>query len=87
MDEQLLHLSQKRMITKLSRQSLRGLEKSGHHNVPGRNQEVSGVVHSASVCVICQHHCTKERERQIGVWNVHDACADGMCVCTVTFHN
>ena len=45
-----------RMVIKLNRKSLRALKKSGHHNVPRRNQ---GVVHSARVC-----HMSKERERQ-----------------------
>ena len=44
-----------RMFTELSRKSLRAVEKSGHHNVPGRNQEVPGVLYSARPCVIGQH--------------------------------
>ena len=44
-----------RMVTKLNRKSLRAQEKSGHHDVPGRNQEVTRVVHSACLCVKCQH--------------------------------
>ena len=28
-------------VTKLNRKSLRALGKSGHHNVPGKNQEVA----------------------------------------------
>ena len=44
-----------RIVTKLNRKSLRALEKSRHHNVPGKNPEVLGVVHSARLRVICQH--------------------------------
>ena len=44
-----------RMVATLHRKSLRALEKSGRHNVPGRIQEVSGVVHNAGLCVIFQH--------------------------------
>ena len=50
-----LSLEPMRMVTKLNRKSPRALEKSSHHNVPGRNQDVSGVVHCARLCVICQH--------------------------------
>ena len=50
------------MVTKLNRKSLRAREESGHHKVPGRNQEVSGVVHNAGPCVACQQR--KEREKR-----------------------
>ena len=43
------------MVTKLSRKSLRALAKPGHHNVPGKNQEVARVVHSARLCVTSLH--------------------------------
>ena len=50
-----------RMVTKLNRKTLRAPEKSGHHNMPGGNQEVLGVVHSARLC----HRSTKTaREKQ-----------------------
>ena len=42
------------MVTQLNRKSLRGQVKSGHHSVPGKEQDVSGVVHSARLYVICQ---------------------------------
>ena len=51
----IVSLEPMRMVTKLNRKSLGALEKSGHHNVPERNQEVSGVVHSARLFVKCQH--------------------------------
>ena len=51
----ILSLEKMRMVTKRSRESLRALEKSGHQNVPERNQEVSEVVHNAHLCVRCQH--------------------------------
>ena len=51
----ILSLEPMRMVTLFNRKSLRALEKSGQRNVPGRKQEVSGVVHSARLCVICQH--------------------------------
>ena len=57
----IVSLEPMRMVTKLKRKSLRPLEKSGHHNVPGRNQEVSGVVHSVRLCVICEE---SQRERE-----------------------
>ena len=44
-----------KIVAKLKRKSLRALGKSGHHSVPGRNQGVSGVVHSARLCAVCQH--------------------------------
>ena len=44
-----------KMVTKVNRKSLRAEEISGHHNVPGRNQEVSRAVRSARLCVACQH--------------------------------
>ena len=50
-----LSLEQMRMVTQLSRKSLRALEKSGRRNVPGRDHEVSGVDLSARLCAICQH--------------------------------
>ena len=43
----ILTLGPMKMVPKLNRKTLRALEKSGHHNVPRRNQEVSGVVRSA----------------------------------------
>ena len=60
----ILSLEPMRMVTKLNRKSLRAQEKSGHHNVPGGEQEVSGVFHSARLCVICQE---KEKEKE---WEV-----------------
>ena len=55
MDDTLTILSTEpmRMVSKLNRKSQRALEKSGHHNVPRRKQEVLGVVHIARLCVIC----------------------------------
>ena len=44
----------KKKVTKLNRKSLGAPEKSGHHSVPGRDQEVSGVVRSARLGVTCQ---------------------------------
>ena len=41
----ILSLEAMKMVTKLNRKSLSALGKSGHHNVSGRKQEVSGVVH------------------------------------------
>ena len=57
MDDTLTIISLKpvKMVTQLNRKSPRAPGKSGHHSVPGRKQEVSGVVHSARPCVICQH--------------------------------
>ena len=49
----ILSIETTRMVTKLNRKSLRALEKSGHHHVPGRKQEVSGVVDSGRLCVMC----------------------------------
>ena len=49
----ILSLEPMRMVTKLNRKSLRALGKSGHHNVLEMSQEVSGVVHSARLCVMC----------------------------------
>ena len=46
-------LEPKKIVTK--NQSLRATGMSGHHNVPRRKQEVSGVVHNARLCVTCQH--------------------------------
>ena len=45
----------RQLTVKLIRKSLGAQEKSGHHKVSGRNQEVSGVVRSARLCVTCQH--------------------------------
>ena len=53
------------MVTHLNRKSLTTLEKSGHHNVTGKNQEVSGVVHSACQCVMCQQMKNQERESEM----------------------
>ena len=50
-----LSLEPMRMVTTLNRKSLGAQEKSGHHKVSGRNQEVSRVVRSARLCVTCQH--------------------------------
>ena len=36
-----------KMVTKLHRRSMKAQGKSGHHNVPGRKQDVPGVVQSA----------------------------------------
>ena len=47
-----LSLEPKRMATKLNRKALTALRKLGHHNMPRMDQ---GVVHSARLCVICQH--------------------------------
>ena len=44
-----------KIVAKLKRKSLRALRKSGHHSVPGKNQEVPGVVHSARLRAVCQH--------------------------------
>ena len=51
----ILFLEPMRMVIKLSRKSPRTVEKSGHQNVTGRNQEVSGVVHCARPRIMCQH--------------------------------
>ena len=57
MDDTLIAVSllPMRMVTKLNRKSRRAPGKSGHHNVPGKNREVSRAVHSAPLCVICQY--------------------------------
>ena len=51
------------MVTKLIRKSLTAPEKSGHHNVSGRNQEVSKVVRSARLCIACQQVSTDTETR------------------------
>ena len=52
MDDALTNLSleRMRMVTKLNRRSLRAPEKSKHHNVTRRNQEVTGVSQCPSMC-------------------------------------
>ena len=54
-----------KMVTKHNRMSLGALEKSGHHNQSRKEQEVSGVVHSARLCVICQHSSSGTCQIQI----------------------
>ena len=44
-----------RMVTQINRKPLRAQEKSGHHNVPRRNQQVSRVIRSAHLCVARPH--------------------------------
>ena len=39
--------------------------KSGHHIVPGKNQDVSGVVHSTRLCASCQHASSKEKDNNL----------------------
>ena len=56
----ILSLEPMRMVTKLNRKSLRALEKSGHHNVPKRIQDVSGVFHSA----LCVSYVKRARNKQ-----------------------
>ena len=57
----IVSLEPMRMVTKLDRKPLRALQKSGYHTVPGRNQEVSGVVHIARPC---QQYSTERREKR-----------------------
>ena len=45
------------MVTKLIRKSLRAQEKSGHHSVSGRNQELSKVARNARVSVSHVNKC------------------------------
>ena len=40
-------------------------DKSGHHNAPGKNQEVSRVVRNAHLCVACQHSSSGTSRTQI----------------------
>ena len=54
-------LEPKKMVTKLNRKSPRAPKKSGRHNVPGRNQEVPGVVRNARLHVACQQGETKKK--------------------------
>ena len=62
MDDSLtiVSLEPMKMVTK--RGSLRAQGKSGHHNVPQRKQDVSGVVQSARLCATCQQR-TREKEK------------------------
>ena len=59
MDDHLatLSLEPKKMV--------RALEKSGHHTVPVKNEEVSEVVRSARLCVTCQHSPSGKSQTQI----------------------
>ena len=45
-----------KIVEKLKRKSLRAPGKSGHHSLPGRNHEVSGVVHSAVYVLYVNTH-------------------------------
>ena len=53
------------MVSKLKRKPLRAQGKSGHHNVPGRNQEVAWVVHGARLCVASLQKRRKKRETEM----------------------
>ena len=54
-----------RMVTKLNRKSLRALEKSGHHNVLGKIQQVSGVGSQCpSMCHMATENAREDSEKK-----------------------